>query len=331
MAEDDAAGLAPDFDEVEAAAARLEGLAARTPLLSFPAVDAALRGRVYIKPETLQRTGSFKFRGAYNALARLDEATRSRGVIAFSSGNHAQGVAEAARLFGVPATIVMPTDAPKVKADGVRARGGEVVGYDRATQDREAISAELREKTGAAIIPSFDHPDIIAGQGTVGLETFRDLAAMDVRADQLICCVGGGGLTAGINIAAERLSPGTRVYGAEPEGFDDHRRSLASGRIEENERRSGSLCDALLSERPGRITFAINKRRFAGIGVVSDEEALQAVAFAFADMKLVVEPGGAAALAACLSGKIECRDRTSVIVLTGGNVDPAIFARAISG
>ncbi len=328
---DDETQAQPNFEAVEAAAGRLEGLAARTPLLSFPALDAALGGRVFVKPEVLQRTGSFKFRGAYNALARLDPETRKRGVIAFSSGNHAQGVAEAAKLFGVPATIVMPTDAPTVKADGVRARGGEVVGYDRATQDREQISAELREKTGATIIPSFDHPDIIAGQGTVGLEVFQDLAARDIRADQLICCVGGGGLTAGINLAAERLSLDTKVYGAEPEGFDDHRRSLASGRIEENERRSGSVCDALLSERPGKITFAINQRRFAGIGVISDEEALEAVAFAFANMKLVVEPGGAAALAACLSGTIDCRERTSVIVLTGGNVDPGVFARAIGG
>lgn len=320
----------PVFEDVRAAASRLDGWAVCTPLLSNAALDERLGGRVLIKPEILQRTGSFKFRGAFNALSKLSEAQRARGVVAFSSGNHAQGVAEAAKLLGIRARIVMPHDAPAVKAGGVRARGAQVIGYDRETEDREAICAELAQETGAAIIPSFDHPDIIAGQGTCGLEIFEDLSARGETADQLICCVGGGGLIAGINLAAEALSPGTKVYGAEPEGFDDHARSLEAGERLSNVRKGGSLQDALLSGQPGALTFAINQPRLAGIGVVSDDEALGAVRYAFSTLKLAAEPGGAAALAAALSGKIDCRDRTTVIVITGGNVDPALFARTIS-
>ncbi|TGY87450.1 threonine/serine dehydratase [Marinicauda algicola] len=319
----------PVFDDVEQAARRLDGWAVRTPLLNNPALDAALGGRVLIKPEILQRTGSFKFRGAFNALSRLSDAQKTRGVVAFSSGNHAQGVAEAAKLLGIRARIVMPHDAPAVKAEGVRTRGAEVIGYDRETEDREQICTRLAQETGAAIIPSFDHPDIIAGQGTCGLEIFQDLAARGERADQLICCVGGGGLIAGINLAAEALSPDTRIYGAEPEGFDDHARSLASGERQSNIRKGGSVQDALLSEAPGRLTFAINRPRLAGIGVVGDAEAMGAVRYAFSVLKLVAEPGGATALAAALSGKIDCKGRTTVIVITGGNVDPALFAKAI--
>lgn len=319
----------PGFEDVKAAARRLEGWAVRTPLLSNPALDATLGGRVLIKAEVLQRTGSFKFRGAFNALSKLSDAQKARGVVAFSSGNHAQGIAEAAQLLGITARIVMPHDAPAVKADGVRARGAQVIGYDRESEDREEICAALAAETGAAIIPSFDHPDIIAGQGTCGLEVFEDIAARGETADQLICCVGGGGLIGGINLAVGALSPATKVYGAEPEGFDDHARSLAAGERVSNTRKGGSVQDALLSEAPGKLTFAINQPRLAGIGVVSDAEALDAVRYAFSVLKLVAEPGGAAALAAALSGKIDCRDRTTVIVLTGGNADPAIFAKAI--
>lgn len=322
--------LLPVIEDVRAAARRLDGWAVHTPLLSNAALDDRLGGQVLLKPEILQRTGSFKFRGAFNALSRLSPEQRERGVVAFSSGNHAQGIAEAAKILGIRARIVMPSDAPAVKAEGVRARGAEVIAYDRETEDREAICAKLAGETGAAIIPSFDHADIIAGQGTCGLEVFEDLAARGMSADQLICCVGGGGLIAGINLAAGALSSQTRVYGAEPEGFDDHARSLAAGERLSNARKSGSLQDALLSDRPGALTFAINRPRLAGIGVVSDEEALSAVRFAFGTLKLVLEPGGAAALAAALSGRIDCRNKTTVIVLTGGNVDPALFARTVS-
>jgi len=321
----------PTFDAVRTAAERIKGEAVRTPLIHNFALDARVGARVLVKAETLQRTGSFKFRGAYNALLALSEADRARGVVAFSSGNHAQGVAEAAKLLGVRATIVMPTDAPAIKQAGVIARGAELRLYDRESESREEIARALCHESGAALIPSFDHPDIIAGQGTCGLEIFETLTAAGETAQTLICCVGGGGLIGGINLAAEALSPETRVYGAEPEGFDDHARSLVSGKRETNVRKSGSLCDALLSEAPGELTFAINKRRLAGVGVVSDADALAAMRFAFETLKLVVEPGGAAALAALLSGKVEIAGGTVVVVLTGANVDPAVFSRAIGG
>lgn len=320
----------PTFDDVRRAAGRIAAEAVRTPLLRNDALDALVGARVFLKAETLQRTGSFKFRGAFNALSALSQAERARGVVAFSSGNHAQGVAEAARLLGVQATIVMPSDAPEIKKAGVAARGAELRLYDRESESREAISRALCEETGAALIPSFDHPDIIAGQGTCGLEIFEDLRARDITADALVCCVGGGGLIGGINLAAEALSPQTRVFGAEPEGFDDHARSLKSGRRETNARKSGSVCDALLSERPGELTFAINGRRLAGVGVISDAEALAAVRYAFETLKLVVEPGGAAALAALINRRVEIPEGgTIVVVLTGANVDPAVFAGAL--
>jgi len=317
--------ILPGFNDIQQAANRLSGLAVRTPLLSSAALDERVGGRVLLKTETLQRTGSFKFRGAYNALSQLGPQFRASGVVAFSSGNHAQGVAEAARLLKMPALIVMPADAPLVKKEGVLARGAELHEYDRETENREDIARMLCAQRSAALIPSFDHPDIIAGQGTTGLEIFQDLKARGETADQLICCVGGGGLIGGINLVAEALSPETAIYGAEPEYFNDHARSLASGRRERNACKSGSVCDALLSETPGELTFAINQSRLSGICLVSDREALAAVRFGFEALKLVIEPGGAVALAAILSGKIDARNRTSVVVLTGGNVDWAIF------
>jgi len=319
----------PGFNDVVAAAARLEGQAVLTPMIWSPALDEAMGGRVLVKAECLQRTGSFKFRGAYNAIALMPLADRVRGVVAFSSGNHAQGIAEAARLFGIRATIVMPADAPAIKADGVRARGGRVVTYDRASEDREAISRRLCEETGATLIPSFDHFGVIAGQGTCGLEIAQQLEARGERADQLVCCVGGGGLIAGINLALAEKAPDIAVYGAEPEGFDDHARSLSSGRREHNTRSSGSLQDALLSDAPGKMTFAINQPRLKGVGVVSDDEAMAAVDFAWRHLKIVLEPGGACALAAVLSGRIDAKGKTTVVVATGGNVDAALFAKAI--
>ncbi len=320
----------PHFDDVADAAQRLEGLAVRTPLITSPALDARMGAPIRLKAEPLQRTGSFKFRGAYNALSRLDADQRRRGVVAFSSGNHAQGVAEAARLLDSPAIIVMPSDAPEIKKAGVIARGAALKLYDRETESREAIATALCEESGRTLIPSFDHPHIIAGQGTTGVEIFEQLAERGERAGRLVCCVGGGGLIGGINLAADALSPHTETFGAEPEGFDDHARSLASGRLESNTRKGGSVCDALLSPAPGELTFAINKARLSGVGVISDAEAMQAVRFAFEHLKIVVEPGGAAALAAVLSGKVApTSDGVTVVVLTGGNVDPAVFAKAI--
>lgn len=320
----------PTFDDVKSAAARLSGLAVRTPLLANVALDACIGAPVRIKAEPLQRTGSFKFRGAYNALSRLDEAARKRGVVAFSSGNHAQGVAEAAKLLGISAIIVMPTDAPEIKKAGVIARGAELKLYDRETESREEIADDLCARSGRTLIPSFDHPHIIAGQGSCGLEVFEQLRERGETAGRLVCCVGGGGLIGGINLAAEALSPDTEIFGAEPEGFDDHARSLASGKLEGNVRKGGSICDALLSPAPGELTFEINRKRLSGVGVVTDREAMDAVRFAFEHLKIVAEPGGAAALAAVLSGQVEpARDGVTVVVLTGGNVDPAVFARAI--
>lgn len=320
----------PTFDDVQSAATRLEGLAVRTPLISSPALDAKVGAPVLVKAEPLQRTGSFKFRGAYNALSRLDASARQRGVVAFSSGNHAQGVAEAARLLDIPAIIVMPSDAPEIKKAGVLARGAELKLYDRETESREALAQRLCEDSGRTLIPSFDHPHIIAGQGTCGLEIFQQLKALDLSAGRLVCCVGGGGLVGGINLAAEALSPKTEVFGAEPDGFDDHARSLASGRLETNARKGGSICDALLSPAPGELTFEINKRRLSGVGVISDAEAMEAVRFAFEHLKIVVEPGGAAALAALLSGRIApAAEGPTIVVLTGGNVDPSVFAQAV--
>jgi len=319
----------PVFTDVQSASKRLSGLAVHTPLLNSPALDAHVGGRVFLKAEGLQRTGSFKFRGAYNALSQISDSKAAAGVVAFSSGNHAQGVAEAAKLLGMPAVIVMPSDAPEVKKAGVLARGAKLRTYDRESEDRETIARQICAERGATLIPSFDHPDIIAGQGTAGLEIFETLHARQIKADQLVCCVGGGGLIGGINLAAAALSPDTRIYGAEPEEFDDHARSLRSGVREQNTRKSGSVCDALLSEAPGNLTFEINKPRLSGIGLVSDQDAMGAVKYAFETLKLVLEPGGAAALAALLNGQIQAAGQTSVVVLTGANVDPEVFKAAL--
>ncbi len=318
------------FDDVLDAAARLRGHAVETPLLASPVLDAAAGGRVWVKAEPLQRTGSFKFRGAYNRLSRLSQAERKAGVVAFSSGNHAQGVAAAAAMVGCPAVIVMPSDAPAIKVDATLAHGAQVVFYDRFTQSREAIGAAIAAERGAVLVPSFDDAHVIAGQGTVGLEVARQLQGLGVAADLLACPVSGGGLIAGVALAFEALSPFTRLYSVEPEGFDDHARSLRAGARVAGEPGARSLCDALLAPAPGGLTFAINGPRLAGGLVVSDAEALSAMAFAFRHLKLVVEPGGAVALAALLSHKLALGGRTAVVVASGGNVDPDLYARAIA-
>lgn len=321
----------PTPADIEDAALRLHGVAVRTPLLRCDALDEATGGKVFLKPEMLQRTGSFKFRGAYNRISRLTAEERPGGVVAFSSGNHAQGVALAAKLAGVRAVIVMPADAPKLKQERTKGHGAEVVLYDRATEDRDAIARRIAAERGAVIVPPFDDLHVIAGQGTIGFEITEDLEALSLAPDLVTMPASGGGLAAGISLAVKALYPQARIVIAEPELFDDHARSFRSGMREKNERVTGSICDALLSADPGLLTFEITKR-LSGEGVAaSDAEVLAAMAFAFRELKLVVEPGGAVGLAAILAGKIDVKGKVAVAVLSGGNTDPETFARAITG
>jgi threonine dehydratase len=322
---------APDLDDIRAAAERIGTYAIRTPLLESERLNERVGARVLVKAEVLQRTGSFKFRGAKNFLRQIPESQRARGVVAFSSGNHAQAVAEAARLHQIRATLVMPADAPKTKIEVTRALGGEVILYDRKTQSREALATSFQEKTGATLVPPFDHPWTIAGQGTVGLELAEQAKALGVELDAVLVPCSGGGLVAGCATALHALSPITKVYAVEPSVADDTRRSLAAGHRVTNEGAApATLCDALLVETPGALTFAINQRRLAGGLTVTDDEVLEAMSVAFRDLKLVAEPSGAAGLAAALAGKVPTQARSIGIVLSGGNMDSAIFARALA-
>ncbi len=319
------------FEDVKSAAALLAGHAVETPLLESPALNERLGGRVLIKPETLQRVGAFKFRGAYNRLARLTAEQRVGGVVAFSSGNHAQGVALAARLLGMPALIVMPRDAPTVKVEATRGYGAEVRFYDRATDDREAIAAATATERRAVVVPAFDDAFVIAGQGTVGLELVRQAEARGVSIDLLLSPVGGGGLLAGVSLAIKALSPSTELHGVEPAGFDDTRLSLEAGERRGAPPAARSLCDALESPMPGLLTFPILQRSLASVVAVSDAEVAEAMRVAYATLKLVVEPGGSVALAALLAGRIDLAGRTAAIILSGGNVDGALFAKVLAG
>ncbi|MCB2116136.1 MAG: threonine/serine dehydratase [Rhodobacteraceae bacterium] len=314
---------------IEAAARRLEGHALRTPLLSSPFLDEIAGRHVFVKAECLQHTGSFKFRGGWSAVSALQPEIRARGVIAYSSGNHAQGVAMAARAHGAPAVIVMPSDAPRVKIENTRALGAEVVLYDRATGDRDAIGAALAEDRGLTLIKPFDEPQVIAGQGTTGLEIAEQAAALGVDTAEVLVPCGGGGLTSGIALALAARAPGLTVRPVEPEGFDDVARSLAGGRIERNARLSGSICDAIVTPSPGEITFPILSR-LCGPGLsVTEDEVLAAMAAAVTRLHIVVEPGGAVALAAALFRPHEMTGEAVIAVCSGGNVDPAILARAL--
>jgi threonine dehydratase len=324
------ASILPTAADVDAAARRLAGIALHTPLVTSPVLDALTGARVFLKAETLQRTGSFKFRGAYNKLSSIPQAERAGGVVAFSSGNHAQGVAAAARLLGMPAVIVMPADAPRPKRERTAALGAEVVLYDRVREDRQAIAREIAEKRHAALVPPYDDALVIAGQGTTGREIVDDLAAQGLTADVIAVTASGGGLTAGIALAVKARMPQARLFTAEPEGFDDHARSFKSGRRERNAAITGTICDALMAQTPGELTFAINRELVGQGAAVSDEEVAAAVAFAFRELKLVVEPGGAAALAALLSRKIDVKGKVAVAVLSGGNVDPDLFHRLVA-
>ena len=318
-----------DIQRIEAAAERLRGHARVTPLLSSPFLDEIAGRRVLVKPECLQHTGSFKYRGARSAVSALTDAQRSQGVIAYSSGNHAQGVALAAQQFGISAVIVMPSDAPKMKIDNTRAFGAEVVLYDRANEDREVIGGRIAEERGLALIRPYDEPNVIAGQGTCGLEIASQASEMGVTdADVLVCC-GGGGLTSGIALALEAKAPGMRARPVEPERFDDVTRSLASGQIEANATTAGGLCDAIVTRQPGNLTFPI-MQRLCGPGiVVSDKDAQHAMAQAFARLKLVAEPGGAVALAAALFHGEQIEGDTVIVTISGGNVDQAVFQTAL--
>jgi threonine dehydratase len=320
----------PTSADVEAAAYRLKGVALHTPLISSPVLDALTGGRIFLKAETLQRTGSFKFRGAYNKLSSIPLSQRAGGVVAFSSGNHAQGVAAAAQLLDMTAVIVMPRDAPRPKRERTAAFGAEVVLYDREREDREAIARDLADRRGAVLVPPYDDPMIIAGQGTAGREIVDDLAALGLSPDVVVVTASGGGLCAGVALAVKAKHPQAHIYTAEPQAFDDHARSFRSGRRETNAAMSGSICDALLSPSPGKITFEIT-RALVDEGVsASDEEVGRAVAFAFRELKLVVEPGGAVGLAAMLAGKLDLKGKVAVAVLSGGNVDPELFYKLVA-
>jgi threonine dehydratase len=317
--------LAVTVDDVVAAARRLDGIAHRTPVVTSESLDERTGASVFLKPENLQRMGAFKLRGAYNRIAQLDPAARSGGVVAFSSGNHAQGVALAARLLGLSATIVMPDDAPRMKLEATRACGAEVVLYDRLTANRAAIAQAIADERGATIVPPFDDPMVIAGAGTTALELLADTGPLDV----LVVCLGGGGLLSGCAVVATALSQGIAVWGVEPEAGDDFVRSLAAGeRVAIPVPRT--IADGLQTTQPGVHTFAIVQALCAGVVTVSDEELRAAMRFAFERLKLVVEPSGAAALAAILHGKLDVRGKRVGVTITGGNVDRSTFAHLIA-
>ncbi len=315
-----------DVADIEAAAGRLNGVSVRTPLLQSFELDHVTRGKVLIKPECLQVTGSFKIRGAYNRLSQLTAQQARNGVVAWSSGNHAQGVAAAGAMLDINTIIVMPADAPKAKLANTKRLGGEVITYDRYTGDREAIARKIAAERGAAIVPSYDHEHIIAGQGTIGLELAEDATRLGLPPDQVLIPCGGGGLSSGCSVALKSRLPNVSVYAVEPAEFDDTARSFASGervRIDDSAR---SICDALQTPMPGELTFAINRDLLSDVLTVSDDEVRSAMRFAFRNLKLVVEPGGAVALAAVLSGKLDTAGKTTAIVLSGGNVDVDLFA-----
>jgi threonine dehydratase len=326
-----AARQTPDFSDIVEASQRLEGRAVRTPLVRSDVLDEMTGGQIFLKPECLQRTGSFKFRGAWNFISRLNAQDNRGGVVAYSSGNPAQGVAAAARIVGIPALIVMPEDAPAIKKRNTIALGAEVVTYDRFNENREKIGGAIAAERGAELVPPYEHPWIIAGQGTAGLELVQDIEARGESLDAVLVCTGGGGLTAGIALAVRELMPDARLYACEPEGFDDYGRSIAAGKRVSNKPGAVSICDAIVTPTPGELTFSVNQPRLAGGFAVSEEEVRAAVRFAFETLKLVVEPGGAVALAALLAGKLDCRGKTVAATLSGGNADAGMMRDILGG
>jgi len=322
--------LPVNLADIDLAANVVAPYAVRTPLLSFRVLDEAAGTRVFLKPEMLQRTGSFKFRGAFNKLSSIPQARRGGGVVAFSSGNHAQGVAAAAQILNMRATIVMPSDAPISKRERTKGYGAEVVLYDRDREDREAIARGIAERRGATLVPPYDDPFVIAGQGTVGREIAEDVAALGLVPEIVVAPASGGGLIAGVATAVKARFPQAALIVAEPEAYDDHRCSLRAGKREPHAARGRTICDALMAAIPGELTFAINSKLLSHGVTASDNEVGAAVAFAFRELKLVVEPGGAVGLAALLAGRIESGGRNVVIVLSGGNVDADLYARLIA-
>ena len=317
--------------DIDAAAKVIAPYAARTPLLRSPALDELTGAKVFIKPEVLQRTGSFKFRGAFNKLSSISEAERGKGVVAFSSGNHAQGVAAAAQILGMKATIVMPHDAPVSKVARTRGYGATVVLYDRDKEDREAIARKISGESGATVVPPYDDPFVMAGQGTAGREIAEDMEALGIAPGIVSAQASGGGLIGGIATAVKARFPKADIIVAEPAGFDDHALSLKAGKPVAHGNSGRTICDALMAQQPGEITFAVNKHLLSGAVSATDEEVGKAMAFAFRELKLVVEPGGAVALAALINGRFDARGKTVVIVLSGGNVDADLYAKMISG
>lgn len=316
----------PSFEDVVSAAAQIKGEAVRTPLLYARHASELLGRPIYVKPECLQRTGSFKFRGAFNRISRFTPEEAKAGVIAVSSGNHAQGVAAAASLLGISAKIVMPADAPTAKISGTKGYGADVVFFDRKSEDREELVAKLAREDGRVFVAPYENFHVMAGQGTIGLEIAEDASGLGIDIDAVLAPTGGGGLLAGISLAFSELLPTSKIFGVEPAGFDDLKRSLETGERQRNAKTSGSICDAILAPTPGEATFAINRRLVDGIFVVSDEEAGAAVAHGFEALKLVIEPGGAVALAAVLESRIPPGDGAVVAVLSGGNIDAELFA-----
>ena len=319
-----------DFSMISAAAKRTHGRVRRTPLLSSPLLDQLAGRRIFVKAECLQTTGSFKLRGAWSALSGISEAERARGVVAYSSGNHAQGVALAARAHGVRAVIIMPSDAPRQKIENTKALGAEVVLYDRANENRDAIGAQFVDDQGLTLIKPFDNALVIAGQGTTGIEISEQASDQGIENAQVLVPCGGGGLTTGIAIALAELAPNMTVRPCEPAGFDDTNRSLASGRIERNAAMTGSICDAIVTPSPGQMTFPIMQKLCQPGVAVPDEDCLQAMALAFTYLKIVIEPGGAVALAAALFHGADLPDGDIIAVASGGNVDADMFTRALA-
>lgn len=322
--------FAISFDDVRAARQRIRGQAVVTPLLSSPDLDGRTGGRVFVKAEPLQRTGSFKFRGAYNRIAQIAPGDRARGVVAYSSGNHAQGVAHAAQLFGMQATIIMPRDAPALKIANTRGYGADVVLYDRFGESREELGRRIVAETGAILVPPYDDPDVMAGQGTIGIEIVEQLAELGLSPDVLLCCCGGGGLMSGVATSMAALAPGAALYSVEPAGYDDTRLSLATGERVANAAGPMSICDAIVTPMPGELTFPINRALLKGGLAVTDAEAAAAVAYAARVLKITAEPGGAVALAAALAGKLDLAGRTVAVVVSGGNIDPALHGRIVA-
>ncbi|MCG8490435.1 MAG: threonine/serine dehydratase [Sneathiellales bacterium] len=321
---------APSFNTVQEAYSRLEGVVVRTPLLESPALNEKLGGRLFLKCEALQKTGSFKFRGAYNAISTLSEMQRRQGVFAFSSGNHAQGMAYAAKILGCKATILMPEDTPRIKLENTRGYGATVVTYDRYTESREEIGETIASEQNLTLIRPYDNVQVISGQGTCGIEIAQQLEEKNLTADLLSAPCGGGGLMSGISLALSKLSPKTEIYVAEPENFDDTTRSLASGTRQSNSGDHRSICDAIVTPTPGNITFPVLHDLTKGGLVVSEAEVAQAMRAAFQYFKIVAEPGGSVALAAFLSGKIDMKGKTVVAVASGGNVDTDLYAKVLN-